>query len=139
MTGVEARSTAIELIPAFELDLRHIALYLEHCSEGSRQIGQPREDVVRLLAGRRRRQATCLQEEVIGVLVPSVGLTLANLVLRDRAELDGFEILPLVLDVGDHAFPVDRFVQQNVGRRRLKDKIPEIEKDRPAAINLDTV
>src|ERR1700736_2856024 len=94
---------------------------------------------MRLLARRRRWQAACLKEEVIRVFVLSIGLTLANLILGDGSELNRLQILALEVDIGDHAFPVDGFVEQCVYRRRLKNEITQIEKNRPAAINLDTV
>ena len=94
---------------------------------------------MRLLASGRRRQAASLEEEVIGVLVVSVGLTLADLILRDRPDLNRLQGLSLEFDVGDDTLPNDRLVQQDVCRRRLKDEIPQIIEDRPAAIDLDTV
>ena len=84
-------------------------------------------------------QAACLEEEIIRVLVLSIGLPLANLILRDRLELDGSQILPLEVDISDYAFPVDRLVELYLCRRRLKNEIAQIEKNWPATINLDTV
>ena len=53
---------------------------------------------MRLLASGRRRQAASLEEEVIGVLVVSVGLTLADLILRDRPDLNRLQGLSLKFD-----------------------------------------
>src|SRR5205814_1721075 len=98
---------------------------LNVCSERPRQSGQPLEDIARLLAGCGCWQAACLEKEVVRVLVMRVGLTFANLILRDGAELDGLQSLSLEVDIGDHAFPNDRFVEQDVCRRRLKYEIAQ--------------
>ena len=68
-----------------------------------------------------------------------VGLALANLVLRDRPKLNRLQTPSLKFDIGDHAFPSDRFIEQCVGGRHLENEIPQIEKDRTAAIDLDAM
>src|SRR5665213_2551849 len=70
------------------------------------------------------------------MFIMHVGLTLADLVLRDRAELDRLQIPALELDVGDNALPQDRLVEQRIGRRYLKNKIAELEEDRLPVVNL---
>jgi len=73
------------------------------------------------------------------VLVMRVGLTLANLIHRDRPELNGLQIPSLEVDIGDRALPDNRFVEQYIRRGRLKNEITQVVKDRPVAINLDSM
>src|SRR5580700_7327218 len=91
---------------------------------------------MRLLVGSRPWQAACLQEEIVRLLVVNVGLALSDLVLRYGAELDGFQRSSFELDIGDHAFPIDWFVEIYQCRRQLEDEISQIKKDGSIAINL---
>jgi hypothetical protein len=81
---------------------------------------------MRLLVGSRSWQAACLQEEIVRLLVVNVGLALSDLVLRYGAELDGFQHSSFKLDIGDHAFPIDWFVEIYQCRRQLEDEIAAI-------------
>ena len=67
---------------------------------------------MRLLPCRRFRQSTCLKKKIVGMFLMHVGLTLADLVLRDRAELDRLQVPALELDVGDNTLPQDRLVER---------------------------
>src|SRR6202030_1876725 len=94
---------------------------------------------MRLLPCCQLRQSTCLEKEIVGMFLMHVGLTLADLVLRDRAGLDRLQVPCLELDVGDDALPQDRLVQQRIRRRDLENKISEIEEDRMPVVNLNAV
>src|ERR1700733_6279600 len=85
---------------------------------------------MRLLPCCRLRQSTCLEKKIVGMFLMHVGLTLPDLVLGDRAELDRLQVPALKLDVGDNALPQDRLVEQRIRRRDLENKIAEIEEDR---------
>src|ERR1700689_3081536 len=94
---------------------------------------------MRLLPGCRLRQSTCLEKKIVGMFLMHVGLTLTDLVLRDRAELDRLQAPALELDVGDDALPQDRLIEQRIRRRDLENKIAQIEEDRMPVVNLDAV
>src|ERR1700681_928423 len=94
---------------------------------------------MRLLPCCQLRQSTGLEKKIVGMFLMHVGLTLADLVLRDRAELDRLQVPALKLDVGDDALPQDRLVQQRIRRRDLENKISEIEEDRMPVVNLNAV
>src|SRR4051794_31138217 len=94
---------------------------------------------MRLLACCRLRQSTCLEKQIVGMFLMHIGLAFADLVLRDRAELDRLQVPALKLDVCDYALPQNRLVKQRIRRRDLEDKIAEIEEDRPAVVNLNAV
>src|SRR5580658_11363827 len=94
---------------------------------------------MRLLPRCRLRQSTRLEKKIVGMFLMHVGLTLADLVLRDRAKLDRVQVPALELDVGNDALPQDRLVQQRIRRRDLENKISEIEKDRMPVVNLNAV
>src|SRR5579863_1335336 len=94
---------------------------------------------MRLLPCCRLRQSTGLEKKIIGMFLMHVGLTLADLVLRDRAEPDRLQVPALELHIRDDALPQDRLLQQRIRRRDLENKISEIEEDRVPTVNLDAV
>lgn len=67
-------------------------------------------------------QAVCVEEKVIRVRVVNVGLALANLIQEDRPERNRFQILSLVFQISDYAFPNDRFVKTSC-RRNIKNEV----------------
>ena len=69
-------------------------------------------------------QAACIEELVIRVPVVSVGLALANLIQHNRSERNRFQILSLVLEIGDYTFPDDRLVKPVIVGGKLKMKFP---------------
>src|SRR5260370_35822346 len=73
------------------------------------------------------------------MLVPNVGLSLTNLIHRNRLEGNRLQIFPLELNVGDHAFPDYGLVALYIRRRHIKDEIAEIVKDGPIVKYLHSV
>src|SRR5262249_20722291 len=94
---------------------------------------------MRLLPRCRPRQPTCLEKKIVGMFLMHVGLTLADFVLRDRAELDRLQVPALEFDVGDNALPQVGLVEQRIRRWNLENKIAEIEEDRMPVVNLNAV
>src|SRR6266700_6731894 len=71
---------SLALISAFQRDFRRVALYFNLRAKGLRCVDETLENITRSRARRRRGQAACVEEFVVGVRLMNIGLAPAHVV-----------------------------------------------------------